>query len=593
MTDSKVVSIREKVEARRREEEEKLSHLDKHGDGGDGQPPITGKFVRQCLANNERGDGILYATLQRDKFIYNKATDAWMIYQGHHWELDHLNRAVTAVEDVANAYLAEAEKLAPLLDESMEHLRTAKAEVKAADKALKAAQKKLDSEAIDQAKAALATAEELLISREDSTKSLKAEYKSFLDRAKRLRTVKGANNCLTWAHCVEDPLACKGDEFDRHPMLLACDNGVVDLRTGHFREGRPADMILRASPVPWPVDFEHLEAYLRCEDVPSPCPAWENQFFPEIHQEDPEVIDFHGRYLGYVITGLTHEQFYICWGGEGANGKGVMGDTVGEVLGPLSWDISPELILEQKNTRSSAGPSADLISLMGRRLVIASESDEGRRVSTAMIKRLTGQERLTARSPHEKYEITFEPVFKMIFRFNAIPHGMTKDFAMVRRLIYIHYPLIYVDNPESDAEARPDLAPYFRKIDRGLRDKLRAQKPGILAWLVRECLKYQRDGLRPPDKIKAAVDQLRKEEDYFGRFFEESPYERGDSDDWVTFKEIYGAFEKWYEENINAKDKYLPSKKAVSARLVKMGFLRDSKGGQAYFYGVRLPAGVV
>ena len=118
---SDIRDIREQVEGRCREEREMMGDDEP---AGDDKPIISGKFVRQCLANNERGDGILYATLQRDRFMFNKATDAWMLYKGHHWELDHLNKSVTAVEDVANAYLAEAEKIAPLLDECIDHVRT-------------------------------------------------------------------------------------------------------------------------------------------------------------------------------------------------------------------------------------------------------------------------------------------------------------------------------------------------------------------------------------------------------------------------------------------------------------------------------------
>ena len=554
-----------------------------------GGPPIDGKFIRKCLANNERGDGVLFATLHRDAFIFNKATGAWLKYTGHHWDLDHFNEAFSGVEPVAVKYLDEAEKLTPLVDDARDKFQAAKATQKRADKAYHAAQK--TEEGVTKAKADLVEADLSLEKAEAHFDSIEAEHKAFMRRVERLRSVRGAQNCLTWSHCIEQPLACKGDEFDRQPWLLPCDNGVIDLRTGKLRPGHPSDMLMRAIQVDWPADFPGLDAYLRCEPgAASPCPEWE-RFFAEIHQNDLEIVDFHGRYLGYTATGLTHEQYYLCWVGDGANGKGVMGDILAEILGPLAWDISPELILEQKNSRGSSGPSADLVSLMGRRLVIASEPDENRRISAAMIKRLTGQERITARSPHDKYEITFEPAFKLIFRTNNVPHGLTKDFAMVRRLIYIHFPLMYVEEPESEAASKPQQAHLFRRKDGGLRDRLRKEKPGILAWLVRECLKYRRDGLSPPDKIRAAVEDLRRQEDHLGRFIEEC-CERTDPGDWIMFKEFYGTFKKWYEDNVDDRkggEKYFPSKKSCSAQLVKKGFERQQHGGQTYIYGLRIP----
>lgn len=584
-----IIDIRAKVEERKRQEAE--LYRDQEPPGGSGPPPIDGKFIRQCLAHNERGDGDLYATIHRDRFMFNKATETWLIYSGHHWDIDHFNLAVTGVEQVAAKYFHEGDKLVELIDKARESAASARAVVKRAEKALKAAQGKEDAGEVTTAKADLDQAEQDLEREANALKSLEAEYKSFMRRIERLRSVRGAQNCLTWAHCVEQALSCRGDEFDRQPWLLPCSNGVIDLRTGKIRPGKPADMLMRSISVPWPADFAHLDAYLRCaEGAPSPCPEWE-KFFAEIHQDDQEIIDFHGRYLGYTLTGLTNEQYYLCWVGDGANGKGVMGDIIAEILGPLAWDISPELILEQKNSRGSSGPSADLVSLMGRRLVVASETDENRRISAAMIKRLTGQERITARSPHDKYEITFEPQFKLIFRTNNVPQGLTKDFAMVRRLIYIHYHLMYVADPEKEAESKPQQAHLFREKDEGLRDRLRKEKPGILAWLVRECLRYQRDGISPPDKIRDAIDQLRREEDHLGRFIEEC-CERTDPNDWIMFKELYGAFHRWYGENIDDRkgaEKYLPSKKNISSQLVKRGFRREQSGGQTYIYGLRIP----
>lgn len=544
---------------------------------------VDGKFIRNCLANNERGDGVLYATFHRGRYIYNKAIGAWMLYDGHHWELDHFNKSVSGVEQVAVAYLNEADKLLELIDKAKAASRDASLAYRAANMALKAAQKKEDAGEMIQAKEAIDQAAKDLAAAQHHLEGLQLEHKAFTRRVERLRSVKGASNCLTWAHCIEESLACKGDEFDRHPMQLSATNGVIDLSTGKIRPGKPTDMIMRSIPVAWPTDYPHLADYLRDKDVPSPCPEWD-KFFGDIHLDDAEIIDFHGRYLGYTITGLTNEQYYLCWVGDGANGKGVMGDILAEILGPLSWDISPELILEQKNSRGSSGPSADLISLMGRRMVIASETDENRRISAAMIKRLTGQERITARSPHEKYEITFEPCFKLIFRTNNVPQGLTKDFAMVRRLIYLHYPLMYVDDPGAEAEAKPQQAHLFKQKDETLRERLRKEKPGILLWLVRQCLRYQRDGIKPPEKIRASVSQLRKEEDHLGRFIDEVCVRSEES--YQSFREIYACFSKWYEHEVDSKDKYRPSKKSVSAQLVKRGFIRQQTGGQTSFLGL-------
>lgn len=579
-----LAEINAKVEALNREENEHFPPAAPTPSGA----LITPELIQQCLANNERGDGILYAALHRDSFMYNKAAGDWMQFVGHSWSRDHFNRSVTAVEKVALSYLHEDDKLQPLLNAAREEERTARGQVKMAEKQLAAAQKKADADEMTAAKLQVLEAGQELLSKQGILTGLGIDHKAYIRRIDRLRSVKGAQNCLTWAHCVESSLACRGDEFDRHPMLLACLNGVIDLRLGNRRDGVPSDMLQRAIPIAWPTDYPHLDAFLSGDPAaPSPCPTWD-KVFSEVLQDDPDTTGFLERYLGYCMTGLTKEQYYLFCVGEGANGKGLIFDALADILGDLSWDISPELLMEQKTSQSAAGASAHLVSLMGRRLIIASEGEENRRISAAMLKRLTGQDRITARSPHDKFEVTFDPSFKLIFRTNDIPYGITKGFSMIRRLLYLHFPLIYVDDPQAESKSKPQLASYYRQKDNTLRDKLKKEYPGILLWLVRACLRYQHDGLAPPDSIRAAVEELRREEDHVGRFVEEV-CEATEPDQWMTFREFYGGLEKWYSDNIDKKDKFLPSKKSVSAQLGKMGYVREKTGGQIYLYGLRIP----
>jgi putative DNA primase/helicase len=83
----------------------------------------------------------------------------------------------------------------------------------------------------------------------------------------------------------ERPLAVSGDDWDKHPMLLAVQNGVVDLETGRRRDGRPEDGIIRVTPV----------AY----DPQAQCPRWE-RFMREIFAQHPEMADYLQRVFGYV-----------------------------------------------------------------------------------------------------------------------------------------------------------------------------------------------------------------------------------------------------------------------------------------------------
>lgn len=518
-------------------------------------------FIKDCLHNNERGDGILFARMHRNNFVMVKnwgQAGKWLHWTGHHWEIDKFDLATNAVEQVADTYALYAASLDSQIKDAQQKASVSATQLRVAER-----DKALDDEALQVLTRSCAMDQRL-------AKALAAEQKKAKLRVDKLRSVNGARNCLEWAHKIGDQsLSILGDLIDLHHWLLPCNNGVVDLRTGKLTAGRPGDYLLRAIPIDW-------------NGIDAPCPAWD-AFFSEIHQHDQEIIDYLDRLFGYTLTGLTVNHFIGIFLGEGRNGKGTMFETLRHLMGDLAWNVSPELLLEQKNARSSAGPSPDLMSLHGRRMVIASESDEHRRISLQQVKRLTGNDTINARSPHDRDETNIIPTWKLFFYTNHIPKGLTSDFAIQQRLVYLNYPLKFVDSPDpSDPNQRPR--------DPGLPEKLRLEASGILARLVRGCLMWQElKGLFPPDKIRADVDALRTAEDPFQQFFDEQCTTNPEGV--VGFGDLYAAFSTWYADEISEHDKWRPTKKAISAWLTKRGFERRKPSGTATVYGLSLHIG--
>lgn len=504
----------------------------------DSQEDIPSGFVRSCLYNNERGDGLLFARLHRGKFVQVKNWNkfgTWLQWNGHHWEVDKKDAVRNAVDTVAQRYLKEA------LDLKLE----------------------IKNERDKEAKA-----------------NMEAERKLYLKRVNKLRSVAGAKNCLEWATTIgEESLTIIGDDLDTHPWLLPCANGVIDLRSGKCRPGRPDDYLLSAVPVKW-VDINH------------PCPKWEH-FFDEIHLGDATIKRFVHKYFGYLITGSVMHHVVGVFAGEGRNGKGTEFDLLRDLLGDLAWTISPEMLMEQKYSRTASGAaSADLMSLKGRRAVFAEESDDNQKVSESAYKKLSGGGNIKARAPHDRAETNFAPTHKIVFYTNSLPRGLASSFAMKKRLVLITYLLKFVSDPDP-------TDPYQRELNPNLPQELRAEMSGILAWLVRGCMMMQEEGLAIPDIMRAAIDDQERKDDTILSFFNEVVETVPDPEDptrhdhavKLVFKDLYGAFTAWYEDTVGGQERYRPSKKAVSAWLEKKGFRRSKPCGIAHVHGVRLHIG--
>ena len=99
--------MRAAVEARIREETEKLGRPEKPE-----AKSTTSDFVFNCLNNNELGDGVLFTSLHRGKYLFDASAGEWLVWKGHHWERDITGRAQAAVEDVAMLYVKEGTAIA-------------------------------------------------------------------------------------------------------------------------------------------------------------------------------------------------------------------------------------------------------------------------------------------------------------------------------------------------------------------------------------------------------------------------------------------------------------------------------------------------
>jgi putative DNA primase/helicase len=273
------------------------------------------------------------------------------------------------------------------------------------------------------------------------------------------------------------------EQLDRHPWLLNCPNGTLELQTGTLREHRREDYITKLCPTPY--------------DPNATAPQWE-AFLSRIFDKKSGLIAYVQRMLGCCLTGDVSEQLVWIFWGVGANGKSTLLNTFIEMLSnDYAIKAAPELVMVK---RGETHPT-ERADLFGRRLAVCVETDEGRKLAEALVKDLTGGDRQRARRMKEDFW-EFTPTHKIILCTNHKPAIAGTDHAMWRRVRLIPFTVII---PEAEQDKR-------------LPEKLQAELPGVLAWCVRGCLDWQRDGLGLPEEVKAATAEYRLDQDLVGRF---------------------------------------------------------------------------
>jgi putative DNA primase/helicase len=257
------------------------------------------------------------------------------------------------------------------------------------------------------------------------------------------------------------PIATDGRSWDMDRWLLGCSNGTLDLRSGDFRPGNPTDLITRCAGAPY--------------DPQAECPRW-RAFLSEV-VADKDTRDFLHRAIGYCLTGDTSEQVFLQLQGSGANGKSTLIDTIAFVMGTYA-DALPFASLTRRRDHGGEMPASDLAKLPGVRLVTASETKENAALDESRLKAITGGDAITARPLYGQW-LTFEPQFKLVLSANRLPRVADDSHAFWRRVRLVPFRNTF------DGLAR----------DNGLRDALRAEAAGILAWAVEGCRLWQAHGL--------------------------------------------------------------------------------------------------
>ncbi|GMA50720.1 phage protein [Alicyclobacillus contaminans] len=318
----------------------------------------------------------------------------------------------------------------------------------------------------------------------DNDRIQQEQIKRWAIRSETRRTMEEALKLVR----VNESIAVTENLFDADPYLLNIQNGTLDLRSGELQDHRQGDYISMLAPVVYDRDAK--------------CPNWES-FIRAVAGEDGDLIRYLQQVTGYALTEDAREEVFYLLYGPPQSGKTTFLEVIRALLGDYARQADFSTFVASRFI-SPNSPRSDLVRLSRARLVTASEAESGQRWAEGLIKRLTGGDTVTARALYrESHE--YRPGFKLCFALNDLPDVRPEEEAFWRRTIVIPF------NHKVSEE----------KVDKSLREKLKSELPGILAWAVRGCLDWQRHGFTVPSVIREATNKYREETDTIRQFLDE------------------------------------------------------------------------
>jgi putative DNA primase/helicase len=350
----------------------------------------------------------------------------------------------------------------------------------------------------------------------DTVRRIGAEAMQIYDETERRAMLKWAitsesrtrqRDMITLA---ESHLPVAQDQLDTDPWLLNVQNGTLDLKTGVLMPHNRKQLLTKICPVAY---HESASSEL-----------WDS--FLKRVLPDEEVRNFVQRAVGYSLTGDCGEEVLFFLYGTGRNGKSKFIEAIQYVMGDYASTTRPEVFMEKKHDTIPV----ELAALKGVRFTSTVETGYGQRFAESLIKQITGGDEVQVRFMRQD-PFTYKPQFKIWLASNNKPDIRGRDQGIWSRIMLI--PFTVTIPPE--------------ERDKQLGEKLKKEGEAILAWAVKGCLAWQKEGLNPPEQVLDAVSEYQEETDRLGEFFEDccslNPLAK------TTTRDLYSAYEMWCADN--------------------------------------------
>jgi P4 family phage/plasmid primase-like protien len=329
-------------------------------------------------------------------------------------------------------------------------------------------------------------------------------------------------------------------DFDQQPHLFNVANGTIDMKTFEFMPHDPTHLLTKQSPIEY--------------DPTSGCAKWQ-QFILDIMGGKGHMHDYLQRCCGYTLTADTSGQcFFMPWG-TGGTGKSTMLRVVAGIAGTYCRQADSEMFMVK---RGDGGQPFEMAGMEGVRLLMAVETEQGKKLAIAKLKRMTGQDPIPACYKF-KQQYEFVPQWKVWLATNDAPKSRADDDAFWDRTKPIPFEIKF-RNTEKEIKDYADIL-------------LQEEGSGILNWCIEGLKQYREKGLAHPEDVTQKADEWRDRDDWLAQFIEDVGLEETDDKQKFASKhDLYEEFSRWSQQTKLAKN---VDDSAFSQALKRKGYKDD------------------
>ena len=367
----------------------------------------------------------------------------------------------------------------------------------------------------------------------------------------------------TIAECVKMKLACKkvDVEMDRNPYLFCFLNETIDLKTGNKYTRNKYDYLSLSCGYYYnkPKKSEYDKV---CDII--------NKIFP-----NPEIKKCYASILFSALTGVRPERFIIC-NGAGRNGKGLINELLGEVVGGENGYYNKgSTTTLTKDLAQGANPA--VANMHMKRVVISSEPEKGQGLNVENIKKLTGDNQINARKLYSSNCMT-KLTATQIMEANDIPKiDGTIGQAEISRFIIVPFDSLFLGDVK-EPEINDNNVGNKYPVEQSLKfDSFkRTHKQALFEWILNNATK----DIYVPDVVKNATEKYLLSCDDIVSFLDDvieyTEYDINDVDkqDFVNSKELF----ELYKES----EAYVNKNKAEKRKYNQSAFKNDLRTNQKF-----------